>query len=45
LFAVLDPESTASGNGNVAQAKEAVSQWKKLGRNEGLRSSQLRADG
>jgi acetyl-CoA carboxylase biotin carboxylase subunit len=39
LFAVLDPESAATSNGNSAHASETVSQWKKLGRNEGLRNS------
>ena len=37
LFAVLDPEA-ASTNGK-GSASEAVSQWKKSGRNEALRSS------
>ncbi len=38
LFAVLDPDSAGSTNGK-GSAMEAVSQWKKSGRNEGLRSS------
>ena len=37
LFAVLDPEAAASTNGK-GNAAEAVSQWKKSGRNESLRS-------
>jgi acetyl-CoA carboxylase biotin carboxylase subunit len=37
LFAVLDPESVAATNGK-GNTTEAVSQWKKLGRDESLRS-------
>jgi acetyl-CoA carboxylase biotin carboxylase subunit len=39
LFAVLDPEMTETSNGKSGHATEFVSQWKKLGRNEVLRSS------
>ncbi len=38
LFAVLDPEAAASTNGK-GYATEAVSQWKKSGRSESLRSN------